>query len=150
MERDGLKQEHWRKSGQWISLNRKHAELVADDTVISNLFEKCAPCPLAACLPTDLSGNLTTAMSARAENMFCRECWVDAEHLSRGEPLWRFCVSDEHYVPTLLAFHGLEDETDCQVRTPSPPLGRHTTKPLNTPLHIILKPYQHNKDRSSR
>ncbi len=25
----------------------------------------------------------------------------------------RDCVSDEHYIPTLLAYKGLENETDC-------------------------------------
>ncbi len=30
-----------------------------------------------------------------------------------GPPYSRFCVSDEHQVPTLLAHLGLEDETDC-------------------------------------
>ena len=45
----------------------------------------------------------------------CSECWVDSDHLSKGEPLWRFCVSDEHYIPTLLAFSAAEHETDCQV-----------------------------------
>ena len=28
-----------------------------------------------------------------------------------------FCVSDEHYVPTLLAARGLDAETDCTVRS---------------------------------
>lgn len=40
MERDGLQKQHWRKSGQWIALNRKHAELVNNDTVISKLFKE--------------------------------------------------------------------------------------------------------------
>ena len=45
----------------------------------------------------------------------CRECWVDSDHLRKNQPLWRFCVSDEHYVPTLLASRGLDNETDCLV-----------------------------------
>ena len=40
MEKDGLKKSHWRKSGQWIALVRKHAELVVNDTLISRLFEE--------------------------------------------------------------------------------------------------------------
>ncbi|KAI8109890.1 hypothetical protein M9434_001169 [Picochlorum sp. BPE23] len=36
---------------------------------------------------------------------FARECYV-AEN--------RFCVSDEHYIPTLLALKGAEDGCDCQ------------------------------------
>lgn len=27
---------------------------------------------------------------------------------------WRLCYLDEHYIPSLLAFHGLDDETDCR------------------------------------
>ena len=34
--------------------------------------------------------------------VFVRECYVDAQH----RPPHRFCVSDEHYIPTLLAAHG--------------------------------------------
>jgi len=34
---------------------------------------------------------------------FVRECWVDGHH-----PPSRFCVSDEHYVPSLLAALGLQ------------------------------------------
>jgi Core-2/I-Branching enzyme len=26
---------------------------------------------------------------------------------------WRMCFLDEHYIPSLLAFHGLDNETDC-------------------------------------
>lgn len=44
-----------------------------------------------------------------------RECWVDKENLEKGWDLWRFCVSDEHYVPTLLAVLGLDLQTDCKV-----------------------------------
>lgn len=40
MERNGLQKDHWRKSGQWISLNRKHAQLVVSDTTISKLFKE--------------------------------------------------------------------------------------------------------------
>ena len=40
MEKDGLKKLHWRKSGQWIALVRKHAELVVKDTLISRLFKE--------------------------------------------------------------------------------------------------------------
>jgi hypothetical protein len=27
---------------------------------------------------------------------------------------WRMCFLDEHYIPSLLAFHGLDNETDCR------------------------------------
>ena len=34
---------------------------------------------------------------------------------TKNQPIQRFCVSDEHYTPTLLAFLGLDNETDCVV-----------------------------------
>lgn len=40
---------------------------------------------------------------------------MDKENLEKGWDLWRFCVSDEHYVPTLLAVLGLDLQTDCKV-----------------------------------
>ncbi len=40
MEQGGLTVKHWRKSAQWASLNRKHAQLVADDTAIADVFAK--------------------------------------------------------------------------------------------------------------
>lgn len=42
---------------------------------------------------------------------------MDAEARARGERPRRYCVSDEHYVPTLLAVAGLENETSCKART---------------------------------
>lgn len=79
MHTDKLNVSVWRKSSQWIILNRKHAAIVAADNEVNPLF--------------------------------VRECWVDTQH----HPPHRFCVSDEHYIPTLLAVHGLDvaNETDC-------------------------------------
>ncbi|KAI3432241.1 hypothetical protein D9Q98_003802 [Chlorella vulgaris] len=49
----------------------------------------------------------------RVEAVFqqhCRTTWEDD-----GDEGWlRVCFPDEHYIPTLLAVHGLEEETDCQ------------------------------------
>jgi len=46
-----------------------------------------------------------------------RECWIAAEAKNRGERPSRFCVADEHYIPTLLAAAGRENETDCKARS---------------------------------
>ena len=43
MEKEGLKREHWRKSGQWIALVRQHAQSVAEDTIVSKLFKEYGP-----------------------------------------------------------------------------------------------------------
>ena len=43
MESDLLKHSHWRKSGQWMGLNRKHALLVVNDTLAKDAFREYAP-----------------------------------------------------------------------------------------------------------
>lgn len=65
--------ENWRKSGQWKTLSRHHADLVLRDRVIMEAFRK-------HCLPI---------------------------------PGSRFCVPDEHYIPTLIAMRGEEEYTSA-------------------------------------
>ena len=43
MEQGAFRQEHWRKSAQWSALVRKHAQVVADDVQIADLFSKDLP-----------------------------------------------------------------------------------------------------------
>ncbi len=74
----GISEDIWRKSWQWVALERRHVQLVVQDTDVDEIFRS-----------------------------LCRPRWDDD---------WcdfRVCYSDEHYIPTLLAVHGLEDETDC-------------------------------------
>ena len=40
MEQAPLSKAHWRKSAQWSSLIRKHAQLVADDVAVADIFAK--------------------------------------------------------------------------------------------------------------
>ena len=42
---------------------------------------------------------------------FARHCTYGEDH---DTGTWRACVSDESYVPTLLAHHGRDNETDCR------------------------------------
>ena len=44
-----------------------------------------------------------------------RHCWVDVENWRKGWQVRAFCVADEHYIPTMLALYGLENQTDCTV-----------------------------------
>jgi len=60
----GLKRSQWRKSGTWFALNRKHAQIFADEEKLDPGWE-AVPC------------------------------------------------CDEHYLPTLLAYYGLDNETSC-------------------------------------
>ena len=45
----------------------------------------------------------------------CRHCWVDSEAIANGWGPKACCPADEHYIPTLLATKGLDNETDCTV-----------------------------------
>ncbi|CAL8470673.1 g10215 [Coccomyxa elongata] len=40
MEQGELSLKHWRKSAQWASLTRKHAQIVSDDVAIADIFAK--------------------------------------------------------------------------------------------------------------
>ena len=73
---EGITADMWRKHWQWFSLIRKHAQAVADDKTVINVFAK--------------------------------HCYTFREKREERE-----CFSDEHYISTLLAMHGLDHETDC-------------------------------------
>jgi hypothetical protein len=42
---------------------------------------------------------------------------VDSAAIEQGWGPKAFCPPDEHYIPTLLASLGLDNETDCRVRS---------------------------------
>ncbi|KAL3131147.1 hypothetical protein ABBQ38_000452 [Trebouxia sp. C0009 RCD-2024] len=73
---EGITPDMWRKHWQWFALVRKHAQVVADDKTVINVFAK--------------------------------HCYTFQEGNKERE-----CFSDEHYISTLLAVHGLDHETDC-------------------------------------
>ena len=78
MKTPRMNSSHWRKSSQWWSLRRKHAELVVRDVEVFDSFAK--------------------------------HCHYDFDgKIGRV----RDCISDEHYIPTLLAVEGIENETVC-------------------------------------
>ncbi|CAD7696935.1 unnamed protein product [Ostreobium quekettii] len=47
------------------------------------------------------------------KEIFRRYCYSKRASAPR-KGFVKFCVSDEHYIPTLLASYGLEDQTDCR------------------------------------
>ena len=49
MESPTLKKEHWRKSGQWFVLNRRHVQIVVNDTEVAQAFKECVRCVLSLC-----------------------------------------------------------------------------------------------------
>ena len=69
--------------------------------------------------------------------MHCRHCWVDAAAIEQGWGPKASARADEHYIPTLLASLGKEDETDCRVGLPvplEPASSPHTTARDPPPL----------------
>eukprot|EP00884_Botryococcus_braunii_P021242 jgi/Botrbrau1/7801/Bobra.0159s0229.1 len=89
-----LARKHWRKSSQWFVLSRELAAVVAHDHEVATVFEvECF-----SYLPDtdlDVPPHVQEALDANIT-------------IPKRE-----CVADEHYVPTLLAMHGLESKTDC-------------------------------------
>lgn len=73
MRKVGINETTWRKSSQWFALQRRHAEIIAEEEIVNAVFEK--------------------------------ECYAVANS--------RFCVSDEHYIPTVLALKGSDEECAC-------------------------------------
>lgn len=43
MESPSLNKSHWRKSGQWFALQRRHAEIIVADTEVAEAFKQYVP-----------------------------------------------------------------------------------------------------------
>ncbi|XP_020222044.1 glycosyltransferase BC10 [Cajanus cajan] len=86
-----IPREKWRKGSQWITVVRKHAEVIVDDDVIFSVFKKyCKRRP-----PIDTRKGKLNLKLQKQHN----------------------CIPDEHYVQTLLAMHGLEGELERRTLT---------------------------------
>uniref|UniRef100_A0A0C9QXB9 TSA: Wollemia nobilis Ref_Wollemi_Transcript_1531_1796 transcribed RNA sequence n=1 Tax=Wollemia nobilis TaxID=56998 RepID=A0A0C9QXB9_9CONI len=83
----------WRKGSQWVTLVRKHAEIMAADNTIFPVFKR--HCKRRAPLPEHLRKQAHLAVVQKEHN----------------------CIPDEHYVQTLLAMRGLEDELEHRTLT---------------------------------
>ncbi|KAK6932770.1 Glycosyl transferase, family 14 [Dillenia turbinata] len=81
-----IPKEKWRKGSQWITLVRKHAEVIVDDEVVFPVFkEVCKVC----------MRNLNSPLKLKRHD----------------------CISDEHYVQTLLAMSNVEGELERRTLT---------------------------------
>lgn len=76
---------NWRKGSQWAVLIRKHAEIIVNDSTVFPEFQK------------------------HCRRRSLPEFWRDRP-LTVDVSKEHNCIPDEHYVQTLLAQHGLEDE----------------------------------------
>ncbi|CAK9315461.1 unnamed protein product [Citrullus colocynthis] len=82
-----ISQEKWRKGSQWITLVRKHAEVVVNDAIIFPVFKK-----------------------------LCKKQEVDKIVIQK-EKYHPNCIPDEHYLQTLLSIRGLENELERRTLT---------------------------------
>lgn len=109
-----IPREKWRKGSQWITVVRKHAEVVVDDDVIFSVFKKyCKRRP-----PIDTSKGKLNLKLQKQHN----------------------CIPDEHYVQTLLAMHDLEGELERRTLTYTL-WNQSTTKMENKGWHPITFGY---------
>jgi hypothetical protein len=75
-------------------------------TIALTLYAPCA-------LPV-LSAALLVVTDSHVRELFRRHCYTNFTVLI-GRSM---CVSDEHYLPSLMASYGLDDATDCKVSCP--------------------------------
>ncbi|KAL6562289.1 hypothetical protein OROGR_003296 [Orobanche gracilis] len=81
----------WRKGSQWVTLIRRHAEVVVDDETVFPIFRKY--CKRRSPIdPSSGRKNLANCMQKLQKQ--------------------RNCIPDEHYVQTLLAMNDLEPELE--------------------------------------
>lgn len=93
LDRPGLLRRHqWRKSSQWISLVRKHAQVIADDNELSRWLDR-------QCYSLNPYANIQLPPYIEERS---KKQGIDAPP--------RACVADEHYIPTLFAIHKLGNE----------------------------------------
>lgn len=81
----GIPKLAWRKGSTWVALIRPHARLVAEDVKVFDAM---------------LKG--------------CRDDDDDAPGDGENTASERVCVVDDHYVPTLIAFHGKEPHVEVR------------------------------------
>ncbi|KAH7532476.1 hypothetical protein FEM48_Zijuj04G0024000 [Ziziphus jujuba var. spinosa] len=94
---------NWRKGSQWVVLTRKHAEVVVNDNIVFPMFQwHCK----ASCLKK-LHILLLCLFSFNRRSL--PEFWRDRP-LPADASKEHNCIPDEHYVQTLLAHKGLEEE----------------------------------------
>uniref|UniRef100_A0A0D9WDA0 Uncharacterized protein n=1 Tax=Leersia perrieri TaxID=77586 RepID=A0A0D9WDA0_9ORYZ len=97
--------ENWRKGSQWAVLIKKHAEVVVEDDVVLPEFQKhCRRRPL-----PEFWRDWDRPIKKGSIGNFAR---LNADHFIQPAEAWKAhnCIPDEHYVQTLLAQHGLEEE----------------------------------------
>ncbi|KAM1666487.1 hypothetical protein ACFX1X_046115 [Malus domestica] len=97
-----IPKEKWRKGSQWIALVRRHAEIIVNDKTVFPVFRKlCKRWP---------PGDLKWRRKLLAFNF-------DIKYILQTFEQKRNCIPDEHYVQTLLAISGLEDELERRALT---------------------------------
>ncbi|KAJ9533151.1 hypothetical protein QJQ45_018249 [Haematococcus lacustris] len=105
---------------QWWSVDREHAALAVLDTHVAELFAQHCFSGVRM-VPADslLAPHAGRSWLAKVRH-FARKAasaaaeWVGLDPwLPELVPVYDACIADEHYLPTLLASYGLEEQTDC-------------------------------------
>ncbi|KAG0626476.1 hypothetical protein M758_2G129200 [Ceratodon purpureus] len=104
--------EKWRKGSQWVTLTRKHAEIVAADSTVFPTFVhhcKCFYCKIGAY--QTWSGSVAKWLQLVALRN------VKNDSVNNSTVSNHNCIPDEHYIQTLLAIEGEEGELERRTLT---------------------------------
>ncbi|XP_062153597.1 glycosyltransferase BC10-like [Alnus glutinosa] len=99
-----IPEEKWRKGSQWITLVRRHAEIIVDDDIIFPVFRKFCKRRRRPPINSMKRRQLLNFLAIDFRFLFP---WLKHHN----------CIPDEHYVPTLLAMRGLEGELERRTLT---------------------------------
>jgi hypothetical protein len=81
-------------------------------TMFSNGGTHTHPCVVCRMLLLCCPAAMLAVADGHVRELFRRHCYTNfTRFIGRS-----MCVSDEHYLPSLMASYGLDDATDCKVR----------------------------------
>lgn len=123
-----IRRDKWRKGSQWISLVRRHAKIVAEDYFVLPIFKEfCKRWP-----PKDVDNR-------KEIHQILDLAQYSLQTLLRIFKQHRNCIPDEHYVQTLLAMNGLEDELERRTLTFT--MWNHSVTKAQTSWHPVTFDY---------
>ncbi|KAK2999188.1 hypothetical protein RJ639_023027 [Escallonia herrerae] len=115
-----IRKKKWRKGSQWITLIRRHAEVVADDDVIFPAFKKFCKhlCLIMFSYNATFLSNEEMTAAVRSD-VNPRRPPIDASKGKQNSKRQKQhnCIPDEHYVQTLFAINDLEGELERRTVT---------------------------------
>ncbi|KAL6615845.1 hypothetical protein ACP70R_038115 [Stipagrostis hirtigluma subsp. patula] len=101
-----IRKDKWRKGSQWVTLIRKHAEVVVGDKRAIQVFRRHCKMVVTQTLLGQKTNARRLGFSFRRKQIF--------NGAARKE---HDCIPDEHYVQTLFSIKGLENELERRTLT---------------------------------